>query len=392
MYIGAKMNKNEQKRFLKNAISCALATAFLGTSVNVFAQQAKPSVPSPADMAQKTQPVASNPFGAVPPTDSAGINYGTGVNNINGQKKVNVPANLVDPALAQQQMMGAPTMPPSGLPAGASFGAPVDNSPAIRRGDGNDAAERSLNVINSSDERIRELNREFYKKSRVINEGPVTAPKANNGVITAHVSPGSTSPVVRLFKNRTSTIVITDMSGQPWPIANYDGLSDEDFTVKRLDNPAPDGYVLSITPKGAFVSGNLVLSLKGLVTPLNIEFVSAQKDVDVSTEIRVQAKGPNTQFTNIGLPTSVDTALLSVLQGVAPVGAKELKVSSNAVQAWLAKDGSMYVRTRYKIMSPAFDNVTSSPDGTYAYKMIPVAVVLFKVEDGRFGEFTVDGF
>jgi hypothetical protein len=43
-------------------------------------------------------------------------------------------------------------------------------------------------------------------------------------------------------------------------------------------------------------------------------------------------------------------------------------------------------------MSPAFDNVTQSPDGTFAYKMIPVSVVLFKVEDGRFGEFTVDGF
>jgi hypothetical protein len=52
----------------------------------------------------------------------------------------------------------------------------------------------------------------------------------------------------------------------------------------------------------------------------------------------------------------------------------------------------MYVRTRYKIMSPAFDHVTSSPDGTYAYKMIPVPVVLFKVADGRFGEFSVDGF
>lgn len=378
------MKKNEQKRFLKNALSCALATTFLGVSVNALAQQATPSISSPVDKVEQNSQPVNNPFGAVQPSNDTGINYG-GVNNINGKQKIQT--GLVDPALAQQQSMGTPSTPPSGLP-GNGFAAP-----AIQRNvNPDDPTERTLGILNVSEDRIRELNRELYKKSRVMNEGPVTAPKAVSGVITTHVSPGSTSPVVRLFKNRTSTLIVTDMTGQPWPILNFDGLSEEDFIIKRLDNPSPDGYVLSITPRGAFVAGNLALILKGLPTPLNIEFVSAQKEVDVSTELRVQAKGPNTQFTSIGLPTSLDTALLSVLQGVAPAGSKELKVSSNAVQAWLAKDGSMYVRTRYKIMSPAFDNVTQSPDGTFAYKMIPVSVVLFKVEDGRFGEFTVDGF
>jgi intracellular multiplication protein IcmK len=374
------MRKNEQKRFLKNALSCALATTFLGASVNAFAQQA---IPSPVDKVGQNQAPVANPFGAVPPSDNNGINYG-GVNNISGQKKVS--PNLVDPASAQQQTMGTPSTPPAGLPGNYT------GSSIQRNVNPDDPTEKALGILNVDEQRIRELNRELYKKSRVLNEGPVTAPKAVSGVITTFVSPGSTSPVVRLFKNRTSTIIVTDMTGQPWPILNFDGYADEDFIIKRLDNPSPDGYVLSITPKGAFVAGNLALVLKGLPTPLNIEFVSAQKEVDVSTELRVQAKGPNTQFTSVGLPTSLDTALLSVLQGVAPTGAKELKVSSNAVQAWLAKDGSMYVRTRYKIMSPAFDNVTQSPDGTFAYKMIPVSVVLFKVEDGRFGEFTVDGF
>lgn len=383
------MKNNKPKSFMKNTLSYAVTTAFLGASAVAIAQPATPSM-------ENSQPIASNPYGTVPPSNSnVEINYG-GVNNINGQKKVTVPANLPDPTLAQQQSMGVPSQPPTGLPvdtgnSGMSSGV-VDSG--FKRGAGGqiDPVEASIDILNAPQDRIRELNRELYKKGRVLNEGPVTSPKAKSDVIVAHVSPGSTSPVIRLFKNRTSTLLITDMTGQPWPIINYDGLSEEDFTVKRLDNPAPDGYVLSITPKGSFVAGNLVLILKGLPTPLNIEFVSAQKEVDVSTEIRVQAKGPNTQYTSISLPSSVDTALLSVLQGVAPSGAKELKVSTNAVQAWLARDGSMYVRTRYKIMSPAFDNVTSSPDGTYAYKMIPVPVVLFKVADGRFGEFSVEGF
>lgn len=395
------MKNNKQRSFLKKTLGCALATTVLGVTPTVFAQQ--PNQPaSPLDTVNNgQQPVASNPFGSVKPgeTQNVQINYTQGANNLNGQKtvdtnSVNPNKSMPNPAIAQQQTMGGPSVPPMGLPQDytQTMAVPTQTVSNVQRGGNIDSTEATMNILNTPDQRIRELNRDLYRKGRVINEGPVNAPKSNSGVVVAHLSPGSTSPVVRLFKNRTSTLIVTDMTGQPWPIINYDGLTEEDFTVKRLDNPSPDGYVLSITPKGAFVSGNLVLILKGLPTPLNIEFVSAQKEVDVSTEIRVQAKGPNSQFTSIGLPTSADSALLSVLQGVAPVGSKELKVSTNAVQAWLAKDGSMYVRTRYKIMSPAFDHLTSSPDGTYAYKMIPVPVVLFKVADGRFGEFSVDGF
>lgn len=388
--------------------------AFLGSGV-AYAQQsqyqqpsaqtpgvAAPQANSPVNNLPPAVPVATNPFGSVKTQEAPQqtINYGSPQNNINNGQQVILPANIdkmapqdtiPNPAVSQQQMMGYPSAPPTGLPQDMS----TQNYSGGRSGRSStniDPTEATMNILNTPNSRIRELNRDLYDKGRVINEGPVTAPRAANGVVIAHISPGSTSPVIRLFKNRTSTLIVTDMTGQPWPIVNYDGLSTDDFTVKRLDAPSPEGYVLSVTPKGAFVSGNLVLILKGLPTPLNVEFVSAQKDVDTTTEIRVQAKGPNAKFSSITLPQAIDSALLSVLQGVAPQSAKELKVSTPAVQAWLAKDGSMYVRTRYKIMSPAFENVTSSPDGTYAYKMVPVPVVLFKVADGRFGEFTVDGF
>jgi intracellular multiplication protein IcmK len=391
------MRTNKQKSFFNKTLSCAIATTVVGLSTSVIAEEAKKT---PADLAQQgSQSVASNPFGAIKNSDnsrSAEINYDQS-SNIDGTKKIEVPLNTKklqkynNPnPVVQTQNQAIPEQPPSGLPL--DYQQQIMQSPQIQRPTNNDPTESVIGVLNASDEKIRKLNKDLYNKGRVINEGPVGIPKSHSGPITAYLSPGSTSPVIRLFKNRTSTLIITDMTGQPWPITNYDGLSEEDFSVKRLDAPSPDGYVLSITPKGAFVSGNLVVILKGLITPLNIEFVSAQPVVDVSAEIRVQAKGPNTQLTSVSLPSALDTSLLSILQGISPLGSKELKVSSNAVQAWLAKDGFMYVRTRYKIMSPAFDNVTSSPDGTYAYKMIPVPVVLFKVSDGRFGEFSVDGF
>lgn len=397
--------KNMQKK---------LIVMVLGSLIGgqAFAQQATQAASQPAvDPSQKVvirpavsgntiaPPQAANPYGSITNQGNNTINYSNDNNGIDA-RQIKIPTNVTantltnpgnngsipNPAQAQAQM-GVPTQLPSGLPQDSS-GMSYQNQ---NRGQ-IDPVEATINILNTPDGKIRQLNRDLYGKGKVMNEYPTTPPKSVNGVLTASLAPGATPPVIRLAKNRTSAIIITDITGQPWPIVNYDGLSEDDFTVKRLDNPSPDGYVLSITPKGAFVNGNLAIILKGLPSPLSIDFVSAQKEVDAKTEIRVQAKGPNTQYSSIGVPDGIDTALLSILQGVAPQGSKALRVSSNAVQAWLAKDGKMYVRTRYKVMSPAFENVTSSPDGTYAYKMVPVPVVLYKAAEGRFGEFNVDGF
>jgi len=342
------------------------------------------------------QAQAQNPFPANP--NAGAINYNSGNSNLSGDRQVVIPQanpqanvnNIMTPNAAMTNM-NVPVTPPVGLPPVEQQQQTQVTTPGMGQGR-IDPAQAALNILNADPQRIREINRDLYKRGRVINEGPVAAPRVVNDVVVAHLSPGSTAPVIRLSRNRSTAILITDSSGQPWPIINYDGLSEEDFIVKRLDNPAPDGYVLSVTPRGTFVSGNLVVVLKGLPTPLNIEFVSAQKIVDGTTQIRVQAMGPNSQFTSMGLPASMDSEMLNILKGVAPQGAKELRVSSKAVQAWLARDGSMYVRTRYRVMSPAFEQVTSSPDGTFAYKMIPVGSVLFKASEGRFGEFTISGF
>lgn len=377
--------KKQKINFTKGTLSMCVALGLASIATGAMAQQVNAFGSIPA-------PLPQQPQGAVSPAVQPQINYSTGRSSLEKSGEVVIPDNInysqVNPALAAQSV-GA--IPPQGLPQYSPPPMPVA-APRVQRNSGNiDPVEVQLEILNTDDEKIRNLREDMYQKSRVINEGPTNAPLPNKSVIVAEIAPGSTSPVVRVSKNRTSTIIVTDMTGQPWPIVNMDGLTNEDFFVKRLDNPAPDGYVLSVTPKGNFSSGNLVLILKGLPSPINIEFVPAQKEVDVNTEIRVQARGPNSHFSTMGLPSSMSSELLYVLQGIAPQGAKELRASSTAVQAWLSKDGSMYVRTRYKVMAPAFESVTTSPDGTYAYKMIPVPVVLFKTDDGRFGEFTIEG-
>lgn len=379
------MNKGNpmQTKLLYTAISLLLTSS-------AFAQEMRATNATGTNSANNTAASAE----AQVNTPNTTINYNAGAANLNGDK-------IVLPPNAQRNGGGNPNAVggnlPNSLPNQAPGGLPNDagNGSIVNRGTNRstiDPIEATINILNTPDKKIREVNKDIYNKGKVISETPVTAPKISNDVIVARLEPGSISPVIRLGKNRTTTITMTDMTGQPWPIINYDGLSEEDFTVKRLDNPAPDGYVLSVTPKNPFASGNLVLVLKGLPTPISIDFVSNQKTVDGSKQVRVMGRGPNTQLTSISLPDSLDTSLLSILQGVAPDGYTMLKTSTAAVQAWKSRDGSMYIRTRYKVMSPAFEHVTSSPDGTYAYKMVPVSVVLYKADEGRFGEFKVEGF
>lgn len=373
--------KKQNINLTKGRLSLGIALGLAGISTGATAQQNNSFGSIPAPLSQ--QPQANN----VPQQ----INYASGQGSLDSAGPIMIPDNInyyqTNPALAAQ---AAGALPPQGLPQYTPPPVPAGTQ-RVQRGGNIDPVDVQLEILNTDNEKIRSLREDMYQKSRVINEGPTNAPLQYKGIINAEVSPGSVSPVVRVSKGITSTIIVTDMTGQPWPIVNMDGLTKEDFIVKRLDNPAPDGYVLSVTPRGNFVSGNLVLILKGLPAPINIEFVPAQKEVDVNTEIRVQARGPNTQFSMMGLPQSMSSELLYILQGIAPQGSKELNTSSTAVQAWLSRDGSMYVRTRYKVMAPAFESVTTSPDGTYAYKMVPVPVVLFKTDDGRFGEFTIEG-
>lgn len=384
-----------QKKNIVMAISAM--SALLGTTVN--AQE----VLSPTDrvvIEQDNQrlsvPVqAANPIGSIHQS-GGGINYGAGGGSLN-QQQIVVPNTMVEQAIGynaggynaginnQGMVGGVPTALPAGLPNSVT-------TPLIRRDkDELTPLERTMNILNTPDDRIKEIRQELYNKGKLLNETAVPPAKPVNSVLVASLAPGATSPVIRLTKGRTSAIMVTDSTGKPWPIMNFDGLSDENFVLNRLDGSAAEGYMLSVTPLAQFASGNLVLVLKDLPSPLVLEFVTAQSEVDVKTEIRVQALGPNAILQSLAMPESINPQLLSLLQGVAPDNAKALTTSSNAVQAWLVND-QMYIRTRYRISSPMPIDLTSSPDGTFAYKMPLSPVVLYSAGLGNKGSFSVSGF
>lgn len=377
-----KQNVKFKKLNNVSIIKSKISLLFLVSAVSIISTETAlaqvTNNPFPNASANNTS-TASNTTNANTNTNTntnANANTNTNTASTNqGQPQI----NYVNPNGNQNTNVAVPTTPPNSLP---------NDSNNYNGGQKLTQEEILMKLLNTPDKKIREMNKDLINKSKVMNEVVTAAPQSAITQITVHISPGSTPSVIRLFKNRPTTLVVTDSSGAPWPITNFTNGSTEDFEIKR---PIQDGNILSITPLGQNISANINLYLKGLDTAVVIDLVSAKKIFDARADLRVDGKGPNTQLSAMGMPDALDNKLLSILQGVAPSDAKVLKVNSGYAQAWLLKDGSMYVRTRFKMLSPAFQNVTSSPDGTYAYKLIAVPVVVLKNQD-KFMEIGIDGF
>lgn len=281
----------------------------------------------------------------------------------------------------------APNVAPNSLP--------MDSGPNMQnlRGVENlSPTQAAYYIVNSDPSRIRELKKDMYDRTRVLNEPAYPLAKPVTTSIVVDMSPGSAPPSIRLSKNMPSSIVLTDATGSPWPISNYQIGPADAFDVKRMDRSATDGgSILSITPNSDNAVGSLVLYLQGTNTTISLQLITGQKVYDSRADVRVQGSGPNARYNSASLPASIDNRLLSFLSDVPSPDAKQLVVSSGLLKAWKTRDNKMFIKSPYPLMAPAFENVTRSSDGSYAYKLNPVPVVSIKMQD-RFVEVGISGF
>jgi intracellular multiplication protein IcmK len=204
-------------------------------------------------------------------------------------------------------------------------------------------------------------------------------PKPVSTTLMVNLSPGSTPPAIRLAQGYVSALVFVDSTGAPWPIASFDIGNPKALNV-QWDGKSNILLLQAISP---YSNGDIVLRLVGLPTPVTLELVSGQRVVDYRIDIHVSGLGPNTKELPVGtrLPASANQLLLSVLDGVAPAGSKQLKVVGADAQAWLLGE-TMYLRTRLTLLSPGWMGTMVSPDGMHAYELTKTSSILVS----RYGE------
>lgn len=341
-------------------ISVALALAAMSGGAMAQLPSGSAPVGQPAAAQQAPQVVAAPQ--ALPAQQAAGL--------------AGLPAGAqAAPVIGVVGQQGAPqNLPP--LPVGAPIAAP-------------DYESIMAQTLGLTPEQIRGLRREQNLRQKAASETPSTPPKPVTSSVQASPSPGSVAPVIRLFTGFSSAVTFVDSTGALWPIENYSIGNAAAFDIKRMDGDK--GSMLTIVPLGSYAQSNLIVYLKGLSAPIAISFIAGQREVDFRTDVRVQGLGPNAQVSVGGLPASANSALLSLLEGVAPSGSKELRLSGGQGKAWLAKNGRMFLRTSNSVISPGWVGSMRSPDGTNVYEMMPANSIRI-LREGQIQTIGIEGW
>lgn len=350
----------------------------LGFATAAVAQTAAPVVtPTPAQPAAAPATGVPTVTPASAPTDA--------------QAAAPAGAQLPPPGTYAQQVQQQPPVAvanPSPLPSSAPAAPPLA-LPPLPGPNTAEVAHVQDALLGVTPEQIRELRRMLDARQRASSE-LVNPPKPVTGSVSVSLSPGATPPVIRPYMGSTSSFVVVDSTGAPWPVENFRIANQDLFPVNRLDGPQGSAFTIDTTvPYG---QSNLVLKLAGVPAPVVISLVAGQREHDARVEVRIQGRGPNSTVSAGSLMAGTDSRLLPVLDGIAPSGGKPLNVGGlEGVRAWLLPSGRLLVRSPVKIVSPASTTFVVSADGTHVYEFAQTTQLLGLV-DGQFVQMTVNGW
>jgi intracellular multiplication protein IcmK len=273
----------------------------------------------------------------------------------------------------------ASNKPASTPPPTSSKTASVDSSEENKQPDLYD--EAFGNVVNQmlpmSPEQISKLREVFTESQLAAATPPGIPPKPTSTSLIVNLSPQAVPPVIRLGAGYITSLVFVDATGQPWPIAAYSVGDPQSFNI-QWDRK---GNTMLVQSSTFYKRSNLAVILRDLNTPVMIDLVAGQKAVDYRVDLRIPGLGPNAVYVQNGIPGSANPLLLDVLNGIPPKGSKELRVAGGNGQAWLL-DNKLYLRTTLNVISPGWQAVMNSIDGTHAYQMQPAPIVL-ALQNGR---------
>lgn len=214
------------------------------------------------------------------------------------------------------------------------------------------------------------------------------------------IDPDSTQQprMVRLFMGTITSLVFSDLDGNPWLIksVSFDcSQFDDGKTCGRGQNkdnqPTNIEKLQALKP---YAYGNIVVELEGLPSTVTFMLSTGQSDDnDIQIDARVMGRNPNAkpQVMVFDKMPEHDPMMGYFLDGVPPQGAQRLKIGGGAAEAWKLGN-ALYLRTRLSILSPAFTNHVGSADGMHVYKFFSVIPSILASVNGKPMSLIVSGY
>jgi len=355
------------------------------------------AAPPPAAQASGQEPAASSlaqsqvvsdamdSVSAIPPQAQA-ASWSVPRARANGGKKP-PPSRL-----GQQINTTAPPIPVV-MPAA---GSEVPEGPTIVYPTPDAIVERTVRQIEDQQltpEQYERLKTIFMERAQQRASPYVNPAKPVTRTLLMNLDPGVSPPILRLSRGQQTSIVFSDVSGQPWFIEKVsmnrslfnDGRPVANGTVPGTTGQGePPTNVLSIEPLTPAAYGNVTVTLRGQSTPVIFVLTSGQKEIDMRVDAKVPGKNPDaqTEVTLQAAPT-IDNALPMFLDGVPPPQARRMKVTGlDGTEAWVY-DKNLYVKARANAQYPAYYSAARSTSGVSVYRYMGVPKSVTFTTGGR---------
>ena len=298
------------------------------------------------------------------------------------------------PAAAQQT---TPATPDAVAPQQGDPGLPPAEQRAIR------------DAIPLTPDMILQLEHRYGAAVQAQEQGTQQSAAPVSRLVNATFAPGEATNIIQTVRGYPTAISFFDATGQPWPIgwntnsnaSNVNGGTNCNSSSQGNSGggspsvnavgfyvcvPVKGSNVIEITPMSLVPRGGLVVELDNAPKPLSFLLIAGRDRYDADMSVHVSSRGPNAKVqidTRPGAPVTGAPYLTSMLQGVAPADAKPLSVqglSPDEVRAWQLGTET-YIRTRYTLMSPAWDASESGEGGTTIYAIPSTPYVLMSADD-----------
>lgn len=271
------------------------------------------------------------------------------------------------------QAQNTPQQPKSGLGKQAASGkdAVADEIKMPKPGEVVEQAIDDIEATQLNDAQYERLKQIYIRRERQKAMPYVAPAKPVTRTLAVNLDPGVSPPVLRLARGQLTSIVFSDISGQPWMIKDV-RIPRELFSDGRREGEQgaqEESNVLSLEPLSASGYGNATIKLKGLPTPVIFVLTTAQQEVDLRIDAKVPGHNPDAidsvSFTSM---PNIDVSLTAFLDGVPPKDAKRLQVTGLAgTEAWVYRD-NLYVRADAEVQYPAYMSAARSTSGKAVYR------------------------
>lgn len=241
-----------------------------------------------------------------------------------------------------------------------------------------------------SDKQTRQYRRDLEATKDSASRGANDRPIPESNRIPIELSTVKPPQVLRVAADMVSTVMFTDATGQPWPIAAVVPGTKGWVDVKHSADKAP--HIFTVTPLESYVMTNLSVWLQDSTTPVIIQVVSDKRRVDSLLELMAQSRGPLAKKPSVDFAVSnqaISPEQNDIMSGLTPAGATPLKVIGGDARAWVLNN-KMYLRSKMMLRAPTARFVFSSSDGTKVYEL-PVTPVVNMVDEGRSVSLSISG-